>query len=369
MFFRDVIGQQGVIQKLTREVNEGRIPHAQLFTGGEGVGKLTLAIAYARFISCSNRIDGEACGTCPSCIKFNKLEHPDLHFVFPVIKSRISDDYIKEWRALLQENSYFKMEHWLHKMGAENQQALIYTKESEEIMKKLTLKSSQGGYKFCIIWLPERMKVEGANKILKLLEEPPQQTLFLLLSEHPELLLTTIVSRTQRVIVPKIEKTAIEATLSQRYGVTTDMAAHLAHLANGSFTRALASLEVNNAGNDFNERFIQLMRLAYQRKLKELKEWSFDLAGIGREKQKHFLTYAQRMVRENFIHNFHESDMNYMTPEEENFSSRFSPFINERNVIGLTNELSKAQIDIGQNVNAKMVFFDLSMKMIMLLKK
>lgn len=369
MFFKDVIGQEKLINKLIREVNEGRIPHAQLFVGKEGVGKLAVAIAYARYISCNHRNENDACGICSSCIMFNKLQHPDLHFIFPVIKKKISDDYIKEWRTLIVETPYFSLEHWLQKINAENQQAVIYTKESEEIIKKLALKSSQGGYKFCIIWLPERMKTEGSNKLLKLLEEPPKKTLFLLLSEAPEQLLTTIISRTQKIPFDRLSEDSIKKTLIQKHNINPENAQHLAHLANGNYIKALEVLDIEHNTNDFNKRFIELMRLAYKRNLKELRNWSFDIASIGREKQKQFLAYTQRLIRENFIYNFHENEMNYMTQEEENFSIRFSPFINERNVIELINELSEAQIDISQNVNAKMVFFDLSMKVIMLLKK
>ena len=187
MFFKDVIGQEEAKQRLIREAKEGKIAHARLFCGPEGIGKLPLAIAYARYLSCNNPGEKDACGICPSCIKFNKLAHPDLHFVFPVIKKKskdtVSDDFITEWRELLSQTPYFNLNIWLEEMGAENQQAQIYVKESDEIIRKLSLKSSQGGYKIMIIWLPEKMNVECSNKLLKLLEEPPSQTIFLLVSE------------------------------------------------------------------------------------------------------------------------------------------------------------------------------------------
>jgi DNA polymerase-3 subunit delta' len=184
MFFKDVIGQEDAKQRLIREVNEGKIPHARLFCGGEGIGKLPLAIAYARYLSCEHRSETDACGTCPNCMKYNKLAHPDLHFVFPVIKKKsgkdtVSDDFLPEWRELLESTPYFNFGLWLKEMGAENQQAQIYVKESDEILRKLSLKSSQGGYKVMIIWLPEKMNVDCSNKLLKLLEEPPAQTVFL----------------------------------------------------------------------------------------------------------------------------------------------------------------------------------------------
>ena len=188
MFFRDVIGQEEIKQRLIQEVNEGRIPHAQLICGPEGVGKMPLAIAYARYISCTNRGETDACGTCPSCVKFNKLVHPDVHFVFPIVKSakgkkEVCDDYIADWRPFVINHPYFNLNHWLGEMDAENSQALIYAKESDEILKKLSLKSSEGGFKITIVWLPEKMHPVCANKLLKLLEEPPEKTVFLLVSE------------------------------------------------------------------------------------------------------------------------------------------------------------------------------------------
>ena len=247
MFFKEVIGQEAAKQRLRQEVQEGRIPHAQLFCGPSGVGKLPLAMAYARYICCPNRTDTDACGTCPSCVKWNKLVHPDVHFVFPIVKKgkkEVCDDYIADWRHLVLNSPYFSLNHWLNEMDAENGQAIIYAKESDEIVRKLSLKSSEGGYKVTIVWLPEKMHVVCANKLLKLLEEPPEKTVFLLISETP-----------------------------------------------------------------------------------------------------------------------------YMTLPEQNFATRFAPFINERNVMGMMDELSEAQIHIEQNVNARMVFFDFSLKMIVLLKQ
>ena len=199
MFFKDVIGQDTAKQQLIQEVREGRIPHAQLFCGPAGVGKLPLAMAYARYICCPNRTETDACGTCPSCVKWNKLVHPDVHFVFPIVKSakgkkEVCDDYIADWRHLVLSNPYFSLNHWLNEMGAENGQAIIYAKESDEITRKLSLKSSEGGYKVTIVWLPEKLHEVCANKLLKLLEEPPEKTIFLLVSEAPEMILSTILS-------------------------------------------------------------------------------------------------------------------------------------------------------------------------------
>ena len=371
MYFRDVIGQEEAKQRLIQEAREGRIPHARLFCGPEGIGKLPLAIAYARYLSCSNPGESDACGICPNCVKYNKLAHPDLHFVFPVIKKKnkdtVSDDYIAEWREFISSTPYFNLNMWLKEMGAENQQALIYVKESDEIYRKLNLKSSQGGYKVMIIWLPEKMNIECSNKLLKLLEEPPSQTVFLLVSEEQDLLWTPIQSRTQRFNLYGIEDDEIAEKLIQQYGLSEKDATNIARLSGGNFLKALDTIHLNEENEWFFELFVSLMRLSYQRKIREMRQWSETLASIGRERQKQFLLYSQRMIRENFIYNFHDSSLNYLSEEEQKFSSRFAPFVNERNVMGIMDELSEAQRHIEQNVNAKMVFFDFALKMIVLL--
>ena len=371
MFFKDVIGQEEAKQRLIREAKEGKIAHARLFCGPEGIGKLPLAIAYARYLSCNNPGEKDACGICPSCVKFNKLAHPDLHFVFPVIKKKskdtVSDDFITEWRELLSQTPYFNLNIWLEEMGAENQQAQIYVKESDEIIRKLSLKSSQGGYKIMIIWLPEKMNVECSNKLLKLLEEPPSQTIFLLVSEEPDMLLTTIQSRTQRFSLYGIEEKYIAERLQSQYGLQERDAISIGHRSEGNFLKALESIHLNEENKLFFDLFVSLMRLSYQRKIREMKQWSETIAAMGRERQKHFLSYCQRLVRENFIFNFQDPSLIFMNEEEQNFSKRFAPYINEKNVMGIMDELSEAQRHIEQNVNARMVFFDFSLKMIVLL--
>lgn len=374
MFFKDVIGQEETKQRLIQEVCEGRIPHAQLICGPEGVGKLPLALAYARYICCTNPGGTDACGVCPSCVKFNKLVHPDLHFMFPIVKSakgkrEVCDDYISDWRKLVLSSPYFTLNHWLDEMDAANSQAIIYAKESDEITKKLSLKSSEGGYKITIVWLPEKLHPVCANKLLKLLEEPPEKTIFLLVSEAPELILPTILSRTQRLNIRKIPEESIALALREKYGVQQTDSLAIAHIANGNFIKALETIHLNEENQLFFELFISLMRLSYQRKIREMKQWSEQVASMGRERQKNLLSYCQRMIRENFIYNFHQKELTYMTPDEQNFATRFAPFVNERNVIGIMNELSEAQLHIEQNVNAKMVFFDFSLKMIVLLKQ
>ena len=294
--------------------------------------------------------------------------------MFPIIKNaktkkEVCDDYIAEWRQFVISSPYFNLNHWLNEIQAENSQALIYAKESDEILRKLSLKSSEGGFKISIIWLPERMHQVCANKLLKLLEEPPEKTIFLLVSENPEMILPTILSRTQRLNIPKIDASCIANTLQQKYGIQELDSYSIAHTANGNFIKALEAIHLNEEKQLFFDLFVSLMRLSYQRKIREMKLWSEQVSAMGREKQKNLLEYCQLMIRENFIFNLKQKELTYMTANEENFASRFSPFVNERNIIGIMNELSIAQQHIEQNVNAKMVFFDFSLKMIVLLKQ
>ncbi len=371
MLFRDIYGQEAVKQIFTRSVQENRIPHALLITGPEGSGKLPLSIAYARYICCENRTETDACGECPSCIKFNKLIHPDLHFVFPITRSKDSvtcDYYLEPWREMFLNQPYFNLDQWLAKIGSENGQGMIYSNESEVIIRKLNKKSYESDYKIMIVWLPEKMHLSCANKLLKILEEPPEKTLFLLVSENSEQLLTTITSRTQRIVVPPLESAVVQKAIADRYGIEEPERSNIAHIANGNLIRAEEIIQTSNESREYFELFTQVMRASYSRNAMEMKRWSEAMARLGRKRQASFLQYAQRMIRENFILNLKNNDLNYMTGYENDFSARFSPFVNERNIFGLLSELESAERHIEQNVQAKLVFFDLALKMIMLLK-
>ena len=378
MYFRDIIGQKEVIERLVKDAQAGTVPHALLFCGPEGVGKLQTAIAFARYLLCRDKGTGtDSCGTCPSCVKMDKLVHPDLHFVFPVInksktagRSTISDDEITTWREIVNERHYFGFEEWLSAIDADNKQASIFVTDSESIMSKLSLKSVEGGYKIMIIWHAEKMNQQCANSLLKMLEEPPAGTVFILTTDTPEQMLETILSRTQRIDFRRISEQEITERLQgPGYALDTETAQKIAHLSGGSWLKAISTLRINSESEEFLDYFMQLMRLSYGRRLKDLKLWSDSIASNGREWQKRFLGYCQRMIRENFICNFHIPELNYMTEQERQFSVKFAPFVNENNIIGLMDTLSDAQRDIEQNVNSKMVFFDLSLKTIMLMKQ
>ena len=373
MFFRDVIGQEDVKQRLIHSVKTGQIAHAQLFCGPEGVGKFPLALAYARYIQCTNKGENDACGQCPSCKQYNNLMHPDLHFVFPIVKNekkkkRVSDDYIEDWRLFLAANTYFNLDQWLEYIDAANSQAMIYAEESREIIRKISLKTYESDYKVMIIWLPERMNAVCANKLLKLLEEPYDKTVFLLVSDNASAILGTILSRTQPVHLRPLSEDIVSSALVTNYSLSSEDASAIAHIASGNYLKALESIRVSDEMSLNFDLFVCLMRLAYGRKIKDLKLWSEEISDLGREKERVFLSYAQRMLRENFIYNIRQPEINYMTTQEAQFSSRFAPFIHERNVYPIMEELSRAYDDIGQNANGKIVFFDLAIKMIMLLK-
>ena len=378
MYFKDIIGQQDVIERLVKDAQTGTVPHALLFCGPEGVGKLQTAIAFARYLLCRDKGTGtDSCGTCPSCVKMDKLVHPDLHFVFPVInksktagRSTVSDDEIVTWRETVLDKQYFGFEEWLSAIDADNKQASIFVTESESIMSKLSLKSVEGGFKIMIIWHAEKMNQQCANSLLKLLEEPPAGTVFILTTDTPEQMLETILSRTQRIDFRRIPEMEIADRLQgPGYQLDAEIAQKIAHLSGGSWLKAISTLRINTESEEFMDYFTQLMRLAYGRRLKDLKLWSDSIAAGGREWQKRFLAYCQRMIRENFICNFHMPELNYMTEQERQFSVKFAPFVNEKNIIGLMDTFTDAQRDIEQNVNSKMVFFDLSLKTIMLMKQ
>jgi DNA polymerase-3 subunit delta' len=374
VYFKEIIGQESIISMLCQAVTEGRIPHAQLICGPEGTGKLAVAIAYARYLCCSQRYNGDVCGECPSCRKFEKLAHPDLHFAFPIYKkdsNKIphSDDFIDKWRQAVAENPYMNLNQWMDYIGTENQQGLIYASQSEEIIRKLTLKSSEGGYKVMIIWMAEKMNAECSNKLLKMIEEPPAKTVFLLVAENPDLLLPTIQSRVQRLALRPIEEETITRTLCEKYGLVEADARQIAHASAGNWLQAVETIHLGNRSKEHIELFMTLMRKSYMRDLKGMRQWADAVAAMGREPQKNFLVYCQRMIRESFICNFRRSEINYMNADETAFTSRFAPFVNEKNIFGIMDELSEAQRHIEQNVNAKMVFVDLALKMIMLLEQ
>lgn len=363
MRFADIIGQDDVKRHLIGTVKENRISHAQMFLGREGFGSLPLAIAYAQYINCQHRTDSDSCGECPSCRQISQLAFPDLHFVFPVPTAgsedkSVSDNFFEKWSEFIMQNPYGNYQQWLDFVGAGNSQGLIRVKESSEIIRKLSMKSFSAEYKIMIIWLAEKMNAETANKLLKLIEEPYPKTLFLLVAENAENILPTIISRTQLVRVPRIADSDIQAGLQQRAGISANAAEKIAGISEGDFGRALdycghaADLAQNL------ELFMKLMRTSYSFKAPEMVALAEELGALGREKQKAFLAYCERMVRENLIVNQHLDKMAHLTDDESGFASKFSRFIHPQNSMQIAETLDKAIYHISRNAGAKIVFMD-----------
>jgi len=374
MFFKEVIGQTATKERLIQSVHGERVSHAQLFAGPEGSGKLALAIAYAQFVACTNRQADDSCGECPSCKKFRKLIHPDLHFVFPVIKTPkfkepVSDNFLEEWRQMIGQNPYFNIDQWFDRIGVENAQGLIYSHQSEEIIRKLNLKSYESEYKVMIIWLPEKMHVACANKLLKMIEEPPVKTLFILITENEEDIISTIRSRCQLIIIPPIDPVSLAKAIGELPEAEGMDIRNIVHLAKGNYSKALELLQPDEQTLFNLERFKELMRSSYGRKFTDLFKWVDQVAGIGREKQKNLLNYSLMILRENFIYNLKNRELIFMNEQEEDFSKRFSPFINERNIIELTEVFETAFNHIGMNGNPRIIFTDVAFKITKLIRK
>lgn len=373
MKFSDIIAHDGAKRRLKSFVDSDRIPHAILIEGPEGIGKFALARAFAQYVHCENPHNGDSCGMCPSCIQHQSFNHIDTHFIFPVVKRKgrttaISDDYIEEWREFLSENPYMDFEKWLEALDNINAQPQIYVDESADLIHKLNFTSHKAKYKIVLLWLPERMKIECANKLLKLIEEPHNDTLFVLVSNDAKQILPTIYSRTQRIEMLRLGTHDVASYLTKKHAIDDATANSIAYLSDGNINKAEKELNLTKESSRFFSLFVELMRLAYQRKIHDLKRWSVDVSSLGREQEIKFLAYCQRLIRENFIYNLNVNGLNYMNNEESQFSVNFAKFITERNVEKLISVLNKAQSDIAGNANAKIVFFDLSVKVILLLK-
>ncbi len=375
MQFRDVLGHAQVKARLIKSAREARISHAQLFFGPPGTGKLPLAIAYARYICCTDPAEDDACGVCPSCAKIAKLVHPDLHFVFPVVNPKqgsvkaVSDHYIEKWREAVVANPYLSENQWYDAIGAENKQGFISRQESNEVMRKLSMKSYESEYKVLIIWLAEKMNAPAANSLLKLIEEPPQKTVFLLISEHTDHILPTILSRTQMIRIPPLEAESIRAGLSERFPGKETIAADVIRRSNGNFSTAVELMESGEQEQENFDEFVFLMRKCYGREIVDIHRWADKMARLGRERLKLFLTYCLRMIRENFILNLRQSEISFLSGQEDEFSKRFARFIHEGNVFAMAEEFEKAIDHIEANGQPRIILLDLAIKNIFLLKQ
>lgn len=375
MLFREIIGQTETKNKLLKLASTGRISHSLMMLAPEGAGALPLAIAFARYINCTNKSETDSCSECPSCIKIQKLSHPDLHFVYPVATTKIiekdpvSDDFIQNWRSAVLQNPYMNLTEWYEQIGIENKQGSISILESKEILRKLNLKTFESDFKIMIIWMPEKMNTPAANKLLKLLEEPPDKTVFLLISQDTSQILPTIISRTQLIKIPKIIDADIKEAMRSRFGITTkDEIESIAEYANGNFLRALEAMN-NDEESGFNfSVFVNFMRICYTTDILKLNSWVDEMAAIGREKQKHFLAFALKMLRGNFMMNIQQESLIHLKEDEKEFSKKFSKFIHSGNIEPMTAEINQAFSHIEYNANAKIVLFHMGLRFVKLLK-
>jgi DNA polymerase-3 subunit delta' len=376
MFFRNVIGQEALKTRLTETARKGIVPHAQLFCGADGNGGFQLAFAYARYLNCRERGETDACGRCRSCMEYSELIHPDLHFVFPMnkrAKKEVCDDYLPEWRTFIKDQmsrrTYFSIDNWLPYMGGDSKMALIYSAESSRIIHKMNLKIYEADYRILFVWMPERMHEACANKLLKLIEEPPLNTAILMVSDSPDLILGTIVSRSQPVQVRPIQPDAMIRTLKKVWEMEDDDARQVAHIAGGNYLNVTNLLAAASDQQFFLEQFKIIMRNGWTRNIVAMKAFAEGMVSVGRERQKNFLAFCQRLIRENFMLRLDEPALSYMNRDEADFARNFAPYVNERNVVELMDELALAEKHIVRNVNPRMVFFDLSMRITVLIKR
>ncbi len=377
MQFRDIPGLEEIKERLRRTVQDNRISHAQLFYGEEGSAALALALAYAQYITCLNREEDDSCGVCASCVKSQELVHPDIFFSYPVVKTgtdektRTSDQLIEKWREVILENPYIGPAQWFEYLGVENKQGWIYTGESAGIIRKISLKSFESEYKVLILWLPEKMQAGAANKLLKSIEEPPEKTVFLLVSIEPEQILPTILSRCQSLKVPGVDSGSMKRFLQGRYRLTEEELERAVSRAGGNVQEALRLVREKEEGNEFPELFMQWMRLAWTPDVTGLTTWVEEMVSLGREKQKAFLKYALYLLRENLLLNLLPPGKitGRMTKREYEFSRKFSAFIRPENIEELYALLQEAFDHISGNAYGRLVFMDVSLKLHRLLKK
>ena len=381
MQFSEILGQEHIKSHLTKSANLGRIPHAQLFVGPEGSGTLPMAIAYAQYLICSNQ-NVENSGSNEACnLKFQKTSHPDLHFIYPTVSTEEvktkpkSIDFITEWRQFLEQNKYGSLFDWYQILGVKNKQGEIRVDDAQEILKLLALKSFEGGYKVMIIWMADKLNIAASNKLLKLLEEPTDRTVFILISENEEDIIQTIRSRCQVLHFNGLPEKIIADALISNQNMEPKAALKIAHQAQGNYNKALQLLQTDNESTFFEKWFVDWVRAAFRAKgnaaaIQDLIQWSEQIAGLGRETQKKFLEFCIEMFRQALLLNYQAPNLVYMEPKVEKFKlENFAPFVNGNNINDIFKELSDAMYHIERNGNAKIILTDLSIKLTRLIHK
>jgi len=376
MKFSDIPGHEIAKRRMRQMVNSGRLPHALIIEGPEGTGKLAMARALAQYIQCENRDpNGDSCGECRSCRLHQSMNHVDTHYTFPVVKldgmnsAPTSDDFYGEWTEFISNRIYTSINEWADGFGKKNAHPLIYVTESEALVRKLSFTSHVSKQKIVILWLPERLHESAANKLLKIIEEPPEDTVLILVSNSPGEILPTIYSRVQRLQMKRLPDAIIASNLMKLSEFTDADAMAAAHNAEGNMIKAMEQTGTDEESKINFDTFVSLMRLAYKRDVRALRDWSDDLAALGREKEIAFYNYASRMVRENFIMNLNVPELTYLTDTERAFAKNFARFITTGNVEKLSEVFAEASRDIAGNGNGKIINYDIAIKTILLLKK
>ncbi len=373
MQFKSIIGQLVIKRQLINAVKENRVSHAQLFLGPEGSGNLAVAIAYAQYLMCENPGNEDSCGICAACVKMNKMVHPDVTYSYPVApKEKItkpkSIDFVEDWRKAVIENPYQNFNDWVALLEIENKQGIIAVEESADILRRLSLKSVESGYKVVIIWLPEKMHISTANKLLKIIEEPPDQTLFLLVAENHERIISTIASRTQLIKINRIKDEEMLEALVSKHELQPEAAKKIVHRANGSYREALLLMNNDPEEEDEAKLFLDWMRYCLKSNVTGIAEFSESMSKTGREKQKLFLQTALHIARECLVINYGDESLIRMEGKELEDFKRFAPFVNQKNAGQFADELNKAHFHLERNANSKILFTDLSFTMHHLLR-
>lgn len=374
MRFSEIPGNSDIKNKLRELVDNDEMPHALMIHGISGIGKMMTARAFVQYAQCQNRKDGEPCGRCQSCLQHQSLNNPDLHFSYPIVKSAANNiltsvDRLPEWRKMLDTSPAMIFQDWLEIIDAGNSQPAIHVNEADWIIRSEAYSTFSSKYKFYIIWLPEKMNVEAANKLLKIIEEPSNGTVFILVSNNEGEVLPTISSRTRKFNMLPVSENDLENYLISKYGISSDSAYQLAHISEGSIAKADQLATHSGEREEFQKLYQDIMRAAFGKKPLLLRQLADSSAAFGREKTKRFLLYMSEMTRENFIYNLGVPSLISMTQSEQVFSSKFSPFIHHANIEQIQKEIEKAILHISRNGNSKLIMFSFFLYLIPLLHK